>query len=113
RVLAQWRGETISVEPTVSNVGTGKRGEQASFMVSFKNYGGKPVQIMDRKPDCFNVSSDDLPVTLQPGEERSIKVQSTFSGGVGRFQHPLAFFTNTSNQPLVRTRIAGRVVPGD
>jgi len=56
------------------------------------------------------VATDDLPLTLNAGETRSMTVRIRFTGAVGKFQRRFVLMTDNGNQWVVRARISGRVV---
>jgi hypothetical protein len=107
--LARLRGEAITVEPAVSQVGQAVAGEQRTFAVRLTNIQQRPVRIVGGSADCFCIATDDLPFTLRPGQSRSIQVRVTFRGGGGRFQHRFVFYTDDEKQAAVAARFGGRV----
>ncbi len=108
--LASLRGESISVEPAVSDVGDGQAGEERTFTVRLTNHAGKAIRITGVARNCGSVATDDLPITLQPGESRSITVRMLFSGSLGRFTHRVTLYTDDDKQPIVNPRFTGRVI---
>jgi hypothetical protein len=109
-ILAHLRGEFISVDPAVSDVGDGEAGDEQSFAVRLTNHANKAVQIKGGKKNCGCVPTDDLPVTLGPSESRSINVRMSFGGSPGRFMRRVILYTDDDAQPIVSPRVTGRVI---
>jgi hypothetical protein len=63
--------------------------------------------------DCNCLATDDLPVSVPPGESRPIAVRVYFKGKLGRFQRAFALYTDDYTQPVVVARFSGRVEPSD
>lgn len=110
RTLARLRGEFISAEPGVSQVGDGVAGEKRTFAVRLTNYGDRPVRLVGGTASCGCVATGSLPTTVPPGEFRMIKVEATFQGRAGRFQHNFILYTDDEKQPMVTARFVGRVI---
>jgi hypothetical protein len=108
--LARLRGESISVEPGVSDVGDGEAGQTQSFSVRLTNCTTKRIQIVGGRPNCGCVPTDDLPIALEPSESRSINVRVSFAGSPGRFARRAILYTDDDAQPIVSPRFTGRVI---
>jgi hypothetical protein len=107
--LAKLRGEAITVEPAVSEVGEGVRGEARVFRLSLTNQTAEPIRVVGGTTDCSCITTGDLPITLAPGETGSIAVRVRFSGSPGKFQHRFVLYTDAEQQRVVVARFAGRV----
>jgi hypothetical protein len=108
--LARLRGEPLTIEPAVSNVGEATAGTQHWFTVQLVNHTDRPIRVVGGTTGCGCTATQDLPVTVPPYEMRPIRVRMTFSGGSGYFQRRFAVFTDQPSQPVVVARYAGRVV---
>jgi len=107
--LAYLRGESITVEPTVCDVGSGRAGEERTFTIRLTNHASMPIKLSGGKSHC-GCKPVDLPIALAPGESRSINVWMGFAGSPGRFQHTFELFTDHEAQPVVSARFCGRVI---
>ena len=67
----------------------------ANATLHVKNTGTGALTIDSVKVNDVTASSDDLPVTLQPGGEQDIAVTSTFNSGT---KYEFAFYTATGNR---------------
>ena len=108
--LAQLRGEAVTVEPAVTDVGEGTAGEKRTFSVQLNNRSAKTVRILGGTTTCSCIVTEDLPVTIAPNQSRELKVQIRFRGSPGRFQHRFHLYTDSPEMPWVGARFRGRVV---
>ncbi len=108
--LARLRGEVITVEPAVSDVGAGVAGEERWFTVRLANRTNHDVSCIGGTASCGCAATRDLPLTLSPGESRPVQIRIYFRGGDGFFQHRFVLYTDDRNQSTVVARFAGRVV---
>jgi hypothetical protein len=108
--LARLRGESVTVEPLVSDVGDGTTGEHRSFDIRLMNQTERPVRVTGGTTSCGCSAAADLPIALAPGESRPIRVEMTFGGSPGTFQHRFILHTDDENHRVVIARFSGRVV---
>jgi hypothetical protein len=108
--LAWLRGEAITVEPVVSDVGKGQPGEQQTFRVNLTNRTDRPVRLVGGTTSCRCTATNDLPLILAPGETGTIEVEIMFVGSPGRFRHHFVLFTDDERQPRVVARFSGQVI---
>jgi hypothetical protein len=109
--LARLRGELLTVDPAVSDVGEATAGTARSFLVRLVNHSDQPIRVVGGTSSCACTVTSDLPMTVPPPREaRSIEIRMKFSGGVGRFQHRFVLYTDADESPIVVARFAGRVV---
>jgi hypothetical protein len=108
-VLARLRGDAVTVEPEITRVGDGIRGEERSFGVQLTNRSNRPVCIMGGTNSCPCFATDNLPLQLAPGESRGIQVRMKFSGMTGRFVGSYLLYTDDGYQNQVIGYFAGRV----
>jgi len=107
--LAWLRGEAVTVEPYVTDVGEGVAGEWRTFTIRVRNHGNRTVRIFGGTTSCACIATKDLPVDIPPYESRSIRVEMGFRGLPGRFVHDFVLLTDSPGQFTVRARYAGRV----
>jgi hypothetical protein len=108
--LARLRGESITIAPVVTQLGEGKRGDTQTFSVRLTNHSNKQVHIVGGTTRCACTATEDLPITLEPGESQSIDVHVKFVGSTGAFQHRFVLMTDDAAQGVVVARFAGRVL---
>jgi hypothetical protein len=108
-ILAQLRGESITVEPAITYVGEGLPGDLRNFTIEITNHAGQSIHCIGGSTSCSCIATKDLPVKLRPGETRPIQVAMRFRGGTGRFQHHFVLYTDDDKQTVVVARFAGRI----
>jgi hypothetical protein len=108
--LARLRGDLITVEPAVSNVGEAETGVERMFRVELTNRTDRPIRIIGGTDNCSCIATDSLPLTLFRDQPQSIEVWVRFRGSAGRFQHRFVLLTDDARQPVVVARFTGRVL---
>jgi hypothetical protein len=108
--LARLRGDFITVEPAITDVGSGLTGERRDFTVSVINNAEHSVRFIGGTSSCACMATDDLPLTLAPGERRLLRVRMTFNGSQGLFQERFVLYTDQESQTVVVSRFHGRVM---
>jgi hypothetical protein len=109
-LLAKLRGESISADPAVTNIGQGEFGTERAFSIRLTNWSDQPIRIIGGTSDCSCIATSSLPVTLAPGKTESVEVVVMFRGDLGRFQRRFDFLADHDSQRLVTARFVGRVV---
>ncbi len=109
--LARMRGDSITVQPAVSDAGEGATGTVRTFRVQLVNHMDRPVRFLGGTTTCSCVATEDLPFIVEKGESGSIDLSVRFVGASGRFQHSFALLTDAEAQPVVVARFAGRIAP--
>ncbi len=106
--LAHLRGELLSVRPTMVDCGEGIPGAVVQRDIEVANYSDHPVRIIGGTSDCSCITTRDLPITLAPGEVRSISI---FVGlpRSGLFTRRAALMTDDTMQRQIPFRLTGRV----
>jgi hypothetical protein len=108
--LAWFRGEAITVDPAVSDVGKGEPGEERTFRVQLTNRTNRPIRLVGGTTTCSCIATRDLPLALAEGETGAIEVSVRFVGSQGRFQHHFVLLTDDEKQPEVVARFSGQVI---
>jgi hypothetical protein len=109
RALAQLRGETLSVDPPVTDVGEGPAGEQRTFTVQLVNHTDHTVRVVGGTTTCQCIATNDLPISIVPNHSEPMTVQIRFRGSPGRFQHRFVLYTDSEDKRRLTARFAGRV----
>lgn len=108
--LAHLRGEHVSVTPGLVNVGQGSPGEVCRATVEVSNWTDAPVRLIGGISDCSCVLTDDLPLTIPPGEVRSVTVQVKLPASTGAFSKTAAFLVGDQQLGVVPFRVTGRIL---
>jgi hypothetical protein len=107
--IAYFRGERISVEPYVVDVGEGSAGELREVFVTLTNWTNKPVQLFGGTADCSCTVLQDLPMTIPAKESRSFTVQVRLMGTSGAFTRKAAFLVNDEGFKKIDFRLTGTI----
>jgi len=110
--LARLRGERISVEPPVTDMGSDAAGHFHRFTVRLHNHTDHAITIIGGTDNCSCKATDDLPVTIPPGGSVPVSVVAVFKGTPGMFQQEFQFhYIDDKHQGLVLVaRYKGRVI---
>lgn len=108
--IVKLRGEKVTVEPAINEIGSGSLGEERVFHLELTNHDIKPIQIVGGTTTCSCITTDQLPVSLAPGASATILVRIRLRGKPGSFEHRFILYTDDENQPWIVARFKGRVV---
>lgn len=108
--LARVRGDRITVEPAVTEMGSGAAGQKRQFTVRLHNHTDHTVRIVGGTTSCACIVTDDLPVSIPAGGSVLVAVRTGFKGTPGFFQQEYRFYTDGEEQGRVLARFEGRVV---
>lgn len=108
--IAALRGESATLEPECTHVGSAFAGEVRFFSVKVRNHSGSPLRIIGGTADCECDTTRDLPLIIPPGESRPIPVAVRLASKSGAFDIPFYLLTDSEFQPRVLGRITGTVV---
>lgn len=108
--LARARGELVSVDPPVTDMGTDVAGQAHRFTVRLQNHSDRPIKIVGGTASCSCLATGDLPISIPPGESAPITVTGSFKGTTGLFQNEFYFYTDEERQHRVLARFKGRII---
>lgn len=108
--LARVRGERISVDPPVTDMGSDVAGQTRRFSVRLHNHTDRPVKIVGGTANCSCLATGDLPVSIPSGESKPVEVVAAFKGSTGLFQHEFYFYTDEERQRHVLARFKGQII---
>lgn len=110
-LLARIRGDRVSAEPPVTDMGSGMAGQTHRFTVRLYNHTNHTIRIVSGTTSCACIATDDLPVSIQPGGSVLVTVRARFKGTPGLFQQQFVFFyTDGTEQGRVLARFEGWIV---
>lgn len=108
--VAFLRGESLTIEPAVSDVGTGELDEERDFQITVQNHTDRAIRLIGGTVSCWCVATGDLPATVPPRETRILAVKYIFRGKAGGFQESFVLFTDDPDHPAVVARVSGTVI---
>jgi len=110
-VLARLRGEALSFRPGVLDVGRGEAGAEVETGIELVNRTDAPVRIVGGTSDCSCITTEDLPITLAPGEARRIGVSIQFGNDPGVFTRKALLHTDCPAARVAVFTLTGLIVP--
>lgn len=109
--LARVRGEGVSVEPPVTEMGADVAGQTRQFTVRLHNHWDRTVKIIGGTASCACLAIEDLPITIPPGGFEQVTVLARFKGTRGLFEQEYQFYyVDGENQNRVLARFQGRIL---
>jgi hypothetical protein len=105
--IAYFRGERISIEPGLLDLGEAFGGEVRDGEVTLTNWSNGPVQIIGGTSDCSCSVLADLPITIPANESRTLSVKILFNGAPGSFTRKVDFIANDAQR--IDFRVTGTV----
>ncbi len=104
------RGESLTIEPSVVEVGNGEAGELRDFSLTIHNHTSRPISLVGGQAACGCITTEELPLDVPAGESRTIACKFHFRRTVGKFHYPYTLYTNDGSYSVVVARVAGRLV---
>jgi hypothetical protein len=108
--LARIRGEVVTIEPIVADVGTAEAGVIRAFEILVTNNSDWRVRIVGGTDVCKCSATDDLPIIIEPFGSKQITIRMAFTGTPGRFLHRFHLHTDAPTQQLAIGGYTGRVM---
>jgi hypothetical protein len=111
--LAQMRGERLTVEPVLVDIGIAAPNETRSAIVKVQNWHDQPIAVIGAGSDCACRLTDDLPLMIPAGKWRMVTVQFTFPPDARSFRRTVHFMSNDVDRPFLPFQISGVCVEPD
>ena len=111
--LAQFSeyGQTVSVDPAVSDAGSGVPGEWRTIPVRLQNNGDTPVRLMGGKDGCSCRTLHSLPLTIAPRNHVDLEVSVKLGTTPGVQNSSFWLLTDCRNQGTLLCRWRAVVIP--
>jgi hypothetical protein len=94
------------------DMGEGVPGETRSASVELTNRTDEPIRLIGGTSDCSCTVLADLPVTIPPGESRSITVAMRLPNATGAYNRKAGLRLDDIGFREVRFRLVGRINKG-
>ena len=107
--IAFFRGERVSVEPAILDLGSAEPGESREVPLTITNWTEKPIRVFGGTANCSCTVLGDLPVNIPPRESRSITVRATLKGSPGVFTREGRFLIDDNGFSRVGFTLIGQV----
>jgi len=107
--LAGMRHERLSVNPPLIDMGQGVPGETRDATVELANRTDQPIRLIGGTADCSCTVIGDLPVTIPPGEARSITITMRLPNAAGSFNRKAELQIDDEGFKRVAFRLTGQI----
>ena len=107
--IAFLRGERLSLTPGLVDMGDGGPGETREASLELTNRTDHAIRLIGGTVDCSCTVLNDLPVTVPPGETRSITVSMKLPGTPGMFTRKARLAIDDEGFGSVGFRLTGRI----
>ena len=108
--LAHLRGELVSIQPQIVDLGTAEIGEGRTARVDIVNFSPAEVFIFGGTSDCSCTVAEDLPVRIPSGEAKAIRVKVRMPGQPGQFTRRAKLMTDADGARTIQFHITGRSI---
>ncbi len=109
--LAYLRGERVIASPSTYDVGEGRSGEMKRAVFRLHNLTGSPLTITGGATSCTCITQERFPIRIEPAMSVDMTVSIKLSEKPGMLPQSIILYTDSSEQPEVALRIAGRISP--
>ena len=103
--LADLRGESVSVEPSNSDLGKMTPGHERRIVIQVRNHTDRAIELLGGSADCSCIATEDLPVEVPPRGARSLRVAVAYKGPSKTFLSSIFFCIRTTGS-------SRRLLPG-
>jgi hypothetical protein len=103
------RGERLSVRPGLVDFGEATPGQTIERRVILVNHTDHAININGGTSDCSCITTADLPLTLNPGEERSIAIYLTPAATEGILTRRVILFVDDQGEQKLAFRVTTRI----
>jgi hypothetical protein len=108
--VAYFRGEPLVLAATKS-IGVLEGGRHYTVHVPLTNASRRPIKIIGAQASCICTTLTGLPLSLAPGESRSLDIDISTIERMGRIETRIDLFTDHPASQRVSFRIVGMVIP--
>lgn len=105
--VAFLRGDLVSVQPGIVDLGSAPSGEFHQADVRLTNRMEKPVTLFGGTSDCSCLVTANLPATLMPGESVKLSLTMRFPHEPGRFTRSAIFLGDADGWMTIPVQLSG------
>ncbi len=107
--IAYYRGDRLSVEPRLVDMGEVPGGQKRTVTVTLTNWTEESIHVFGGSADCSCTVLGDLPVLIPPHESRSVTVELQVKLKPGIFTRKAAFVLDDHGFKKIEFHITGHV----
>ncbi len=108
--LASLGGDEVAVRPGQIDFGTAATSDILQRIVTVHNLSAGPVTLLGGSADCSCVTTTDMPVTIPPGESRSIGIALKLPPTAGNTRREAYLWTDHPAHKSLVLELSGRAV---
>ncbi len=105
-------GDRLLVDKTNKSFGRVIQGDTPSVEFALYNTTSKPVAIIGVSSSCTCVVVEDLPLTIPPSSNVSLRAKILTEGKSGPITGALKAYTDYNDQPIIELNVRGNVDEG-
>jgi hypothetical protein len=110
-MLSRLRGESVTVEPLISDVGEGWPGLEKVFTVQITNHENHPIRLVGGTSDCSCVTTENLPITIPAHDTAAATIRARYKGPPGIFEREFILLIEDGQTTMpISGRFKGRLV---
>jgi hypothetical protein len=109
--LTTLRSAQVSVTPYRVDVGVQAGGETIPVRVRLNNWSDHEHRVVGGTSDCSCIATEDLPLTLAPGESREVVVYMQLPEVTGSFGKRAWFWADTDQRKIPFVIVGRAVLP--
>lgn len=108
-VLAYVNGERLLVDPGTCWFGTAGRGEEREVRVTIRNRTEKTIRVLGARMNCTCMTTDELPVEIEPGGRRDFTIRVFLGGTESTFEKRVDYYTDYEAKPSLAVVVRGEI----
>lgn len=102
-------GQTLVVDEALKSFGAVDLGQVTDVTFQLKNIGDRDLRIVGSSSSCTCTVPDELPMTIEPGRMKSLRVTVLSPGTPKKLRLPLTLYTSNPRQKEVELLIVGEI----
>jgi hypothetical protein len=107
--LAYMNGERLLVHPSTCSFGSAPRGEEREVHVSVQNRTEREVRVLGARMSCTCITTDELPVSIEPGGQRDFTIRVFLGGKESTFEKRVDYYTDYEAKPSLPVLVRGEI----
>jgi hypothetical protein len=107
--IAEMRGEPVSVDPFLSDIGQCRQLEEKEFTIRIVNHLERPIRIVGRQPDCSRQLLTPLPIQVSARDSVELKFVEIVGGTPGIYSSDAVLFLDVGHLEKLRFRVTAQL----
>jgi hypothetical protein len=107
---ASLRGDEVYLDPSAVDLGAVPAGEASESFITVFNASHYDIRVVGGTANCACTLIPELPVTIPPGQSRSLQIWVKAPASAGAFQIPATLWTDSATNQTIPVLLRGRSV---